>query len=387
VLGLDNRPQALPHFQLLQDLGGGGAFGFNAAAAGTSYSPDELAKLYKFPTSSNGTKLDGTGQCVGIIELGGGYIPADLDTYFKAIGVKRPAVKSVSVDHGRNRPGSAADAEVMLDIEVVGAVAPGAKIAVYFAPNTSRGFLDAITTAVHDTKNKPSIISISWGAPESPPYWTDQAVQAYNQAFQEAATLGVTICCAAGDNGSGDGATDGKAHVDFPSASPYVLACGGTKLTSAGGSISSEVVWNESPNSATGGGVSEIFALPTWQQGAHVPTSVNPGHKTGRGVPDVAGDADPRTGYKVRYDGSDEVIGGTSAVAPLWAGLLALINQSLGLPVGYINPLLYGAGFSKAFNDITKGNNGGYSAGSGWDACTGLGSPDGEKILVAMGGK
>jgi len=135
---------------------------------------------------------------------------------------------------------------------------------------------------------------------------------------------------------------------------------------------------------ATGGGVSQLFRLPAFQQSAKVPKA--PDGFVGRGVPDVAGDADPQTGYNVVVDGQSTVIGGTSAVAPLWAGLLALINQSLGTNVGYVNPLLYGAKAEAAFHDITSGNNGSYRAGPGWDACTGLGSPNGAALLTALKG-
>jgi kumamolisin len=258
---------------------------------------------------------------------------------------------------------------------------------VYFAPNSEQGFIDAITTAVHDAVNKPSVISISWGAPESE--WTAQALSAMNDAFAAAAALGVTVCCAAGDAGSSDqnpqnGTPDGKAHADFPASSPYVLACGGTRLATDG----SEVVWNDDPaTSATGGGVSDVFDLPDWQKDAHVPPSSNPGGRVGRGVPDVAGNASPSTGYQVRVDYLSFVVGGTSAVSPLWAGLVARMNQKLGKPVGYLNPLLYGPVVgSGAFHDIASGDNGAYSAGAGWDACTGWGSPDGGKLLAALAG-
>jgi kumamolisin len=174
--------------------------------------------------------------------------------------------------------------------------------------------------------------------------------------------------------------------VDFPAASPFVVGCGGTKLTLSGAGIVIEVVWNDlsASEGATGGGVSELFALPSFQQNAKVPQA--PNGFVGRGVPDVAGDADPETGYNVVVDGQQTVIGGTSAVAPLWAGLLALINQSLGANVGYINPLLYSAKVEPAFHDITSGTNGEYSAGPGWDACTGLGSPNGAALLTALKG-
>ncbi len=376
VFGLDDRPQSQPHFQRF-DVEGAAV----ARATGASFTPPQLAKLYKFPAG-----LDGHGQCIGLIELGGGFKPADITAYFTGLGLPVPTVKAIAVDGGRNHPTNAnsADGEVMLDIEVAAAIAPKAVIAVYFAPNTSQGFLDAITTAVHDSVNKPSVISISWGGPEST--WTGQAMTQYDQAFQAAAAMGVTICCAAGDSGSSDGVADGQPHVDFPASSPFALGCGGTKLTATGAVIDTEVVWNANPTkSATGGGVSGFFALPTYQTKAHVPTGA--GGKPGRGVPDVAGDADPASGYEVRVDGQNLVIGGTSAVAPLWAGLIALMNQKLGHPVGFLNPLLYGSLAGRGlFNDIVSGNNGSFKAAVGWDACTGWGSPIGDKLLKALGG-
>jgi kumamolisin len=269
----------------------------------------------------------------------------------------------------------------MLDIEVSASVAPGAKIVVYFAPNTDQGFIDAVSSAVHDTTNKPSVISISWGGPESS--WTTQAMTALDAACQSAAALGITVTVAAGDNGSSDGATGN--NVDFPASSPHALACGGTKLIGSGSTITSEVVWNEqaSGEGATGGGVSNVFALPSWQANAHVPAaSASTG---GRGVPDVCGDADPVTGYQVRVDGQSLVIGGTSAVAPLWAGLIALNNQQNGKSAGFIQPQIYAAKAASAFNDIVSGNNGAFSAGPGWDACTGLGSPIGSKLIALLG--
>ncbi len=373
VLGLDDRPQARTHLRRLSS-----AAQPHATAA---YTPPQLAKLYNFPSGG-----DGTGQCIAIIELGGGYRRSDLRTYFKQLGLPLPSVVSISVDRGRNAPTgnpNSADGEVALDIEVAGAIAPGAKIAVYFAPNTDRGFVDAVTTAIHDTLNKPSVISISWGGPEST--WTGQALQAMDQAFQAAAALGVTVCCASGDDGSSDGVTDNLAHVDFPASSPFALGCGGTKVESANGAITSEVVWNETSGGATGGGVSDAFDLPSWQNGVGVPVSANPGGRVGRGVPDVAGDADPVTGYQVLVDGRSLVFGGTSAVAPLWAALIALLNQQLGKPVGYLNPVLYQKiRQNNALRDITVGNNGSYQAAPGWDACTGLGSPNGVQILQAL---
>jgi kumamolisin len=378
VHGLDNRPQARPHFRLSGRSGKA-----SSAATPVSYTPLQIAKAYNFPTTGNGA-----GQSIGIIELGGGYTQTDLQTYFKGLRLAVPTVIAVSVDGAQNQPTgdpNGPDTEVALDIEVAGAVAPGALVVVYFAPNTDAGFLDAINQAAMDNINKPSVISISWGAPESS--WTAQSLQAYNSALQAAAALGVSVCTASGDNGSDDGVGDGQDHVDFPSSSPYSLACGGTSLQISGTSITSEVVWNGGASGgATGGGVSETFSLPSYQANANVPPSANPSKFKGRGVPDVAGDADPATGYQVQADGSSFAVGGTSAVAPLWAGLIALFNQSIGKPVGYLNPNLYQTvtTTSGTFRDITSGNNGDYTAGQGWDPCTGWGSPNGAAILNSL---
>ena len=187
----------------------------------------------------------------------------------------------------------------------------------------------------------PDVMSVGWGAAESA--WTGQATQAMSNAFQDAAMMGLNVFCAAGDAGSTDeGSTDrvsgGLQHTDFPASSPWVTGCGGTRLTLQGVPVS-EVVWNNGPgNGASGGGVSDVFALPGYQSGAGVPPSANPGSRVGRGVPDVSAVADPQTGYSVRVDGTDTVIGGTSAVAPLWAGLSALLNQALGAADGVPEP-------------------------------------------------
>ncbi len=379
VFGIDDRPVATPHFQQQRPET---SIGLAPHAAQSAYTPPQLGALYNFPSDQNGT-----GQCIGIIELGGGYRTADLKAYFGKLQMAVPNVLTVRVDGGRNAPSTAqgADGEVMLDIEVAGAIAPKARIAVYFAPNTDKGFLDALTKAIHDSTNKPSVLSISWGSAEI--NWTAQAKTSFNQALQAAAALGVTVCVAAGDGGSGDGVADGKAHADFPASSPYVLACGGTKLLAAGAKIASEVVWNESSNSATGGGVSDFFDTPDYQLKAGVPLSAYPHARAGRALPDVGGDADPATGYQVRVDGQDMVIGGTSAVAPLWAGLVALMNQRLGHAVGFINPLLYGSVRNTgSFQDVVDGNNGAFAAKPGWDACTGWGSPNGVNLLQAIKG-
>jgi kumamolisin len=391
VFGLDNRPVAKRHGSRS-----------HAAANASPLTGVEVAKLYNFPAG-----FDGSGQTIGIIELGGGYRPSDLDGYFSSLGLSAPTVIPVSVDGSTNAPSSAssADSEVVLDIEVAGAAAPGAKFVVYFAPNdaASNGFLDALTKAVHDSENNPSVISISWGGPEE--LGTNAFQVQFDKELQAAALLGITVCVAAGDNGAADmgpKAWDGKAHVDFPSSSPFALSCGGTRLVIANDAISSESVWNQnqadvSPDAgpegsfgAGGGGVSGAFAMPDYQPQTSVPPAPNPAGFKGRGVPDVTGDGDPDTGYNILVDGQNEQVGGTSAVAPLWAALIARINQKLKGRAGFVNPQLYAlATGSGAFHDITVGNNRvsyrqfknvGYDAGPGWDAGSGLGSPDGTAL-------
>ena len=365
VLGLDRRPIAHPHFRIAQ------------AQPAATYTPVQIGQLYDFPAG------DGTGQIIAIIELGGGYQQSDLDTYFSGLGLKTPSVSAVSVDGGSNQPGSSADAEVMLDIEVAGALAPAATFLVYFAPNTDQGFYDAIAQAAHSSSQPATVVSISWGGPEDS--WSAASRNAMETALEDAAALGVTVSVAAGDGGSSDGESDGQPHADYPASSASTLACGGTRLMSSGSTITSEVVWNETATNegATGGGVSQVFALPAWQADANVPKA--PNGFAGRGVPDVAGNADPLTGYDVLVDGQSEVVGGTSAVAPLWAALIARLNQQLGKSLGLANAALYGTA-GKGFRDITQGNNGTYQASTGWDACTGWGSPDGAALLTALAG-
>jgi kumamolisin len=397
VFGLDNRPVARRKRPAYGNRGNRAADGAHA------FNPNQVAELYGFPTD-----VDGSGQVVGIIELGGGYRPSDLEAYFGGLGLPVPTVIPVSVDGATNAPSTpdSADGEVALDIEVVGACAPGAKIVVYFTTNdmASDGFIDALTKAVHDDENKPTIVSISWGGPEDPNAQGFQ--QQFDQVLQEAALLGVTVCVASGDDGAADMPPrqwDGRAHVDFPASSPFALACGGTRLIANGSAIGSESVWNQhkaeidantGPDGsfgAGGGGVSATFPLPAYQGDANVPPSLNPTGFRGRGVPDVAGDADPSSGYNIQVDVQSFPIGGTSAVAPLWAALIARINQKLGGTVGFINPQLYALTAGVGLNDITAGDNRcsyethknvGYSAGAGWDACTGIGTPNG----VALAG-
>ena len=358
VLGLDQRPVATPKSIRLVD-----------APADAGQLPSAIAQLYGFPAD------DGHGETIAIIELGGGVSEADTQAAFRAMGVKTPKVVTALVDGATAVAGDDpnSDGEVALDVQVAGAGAPGATLAVYFAPNTDQGFVDAISQAAHDEANKVSVMSISWGGPESG--WTAQAVAAMTSAFQDAVDLGVSVFAASGDGLATDGQSDGRAHVDFPASSPLVVGCGGTRLASAT-SPTGETVWN-SNGGGTGGGISALFPVPAYQSHVPLPKSQFSGAGKGRGVPDVSGDADPDTGYRVVVDGKVEVIGGTSAVAPLWAGLFALINATAEKPVGQPHATLYA--HQTVFNDVRYGDNRsgtvGYTATAGWDACTGLGTP------------
>jgi kumamolisin len=405
VLGLDNRPFAKPHYRVGK-LKPGPAEAFAravipAAPVASGFSPAQVAGFYHYPP------YDGTGQTIAILELGGGFRQTELDTYFGQLGIKSPLLKVVPYPGcGTNNPGTNPldqtnpDVEVMLDIQVAGSIVPGATILVYFAPDASDdSFFQALSAIVHDTTNNPNVISISWGGSED--LASDQFKNEMDQVLQFAKGIHVTVCVAAGDNGSADFDPtnvnfDGRSHVDFPASDPFVLGCGGTMITVGGNSIANEVTWNSPGNGSTGGGVSRFFDLPDYQNNAGVPAAMNLPGPVKRGVPDVAGNAAEESGYRILCDGQIfpdpasglPAVGGTSTVAPLWAALIARINQALGKPVGFVNPALYALPVaSGAFQDITVGNNGDYTAAPGWDPCTGLGSPNGVQLLNGLSGR
>ncbi|UKE49732.1 S8/S53 family peptidase [Xanthomonas translucens] len=366
VLGLDDRPQAhtLPQAQDAPAPAG-------AAAPIARYTPPQLAELYGFP------EHDGAGQCIGIIALGGGYERAQLAAYFTELGLPMPQIVDVLLAGARNQPGGQgrkADIEVQMDVQIAGAIAPGAKLVVYFAPNTDNGFLEAIVSAIHDRAHAPDVIAISWGFTET--LWTAQSRAAYNRALQAAALMGITVCIASGD----DGASDGQPglNVCFPASSPFVLACGGTRLQ-VDVQAQHEQAW-----SGTGGGQSRVFARPRWQQALTLHGTQETAQPLSmRGVPDVAANADAETGYYVHIDGRPAVMGGTSAAAPVWAALLARVYGLNGGRRVFLPPRLYAV--ADVCRDIVDGGNGGFVASPGWDACTGLGVPDGGRIAAALG--
>ena len=392
VFGLDNRrisrrPRPpVRHDQAAKALSG---------VPSTWYKSGQLAAHYNYPPG------DGSGQTVGILEFGGGYFPDDLAAYCQLANVPVPTVKAISVDGTSTSLKDGSEGEVMLDVEVVAGVCPQATIAVYFAANNDQGWINALPAALHDAANSPGVISVSWGGPEAD--WTSQSIQQINDALAEAAHLGVTVCYAAGDDGSSDADMDGQAHVGFPCSSPYALAVGGTTIPSPAGQ-QPDIVWFEGDGlrndngGSTGGGVSAVFPLPAWQSGISIP-SVNPGGLAGRVIPDVAANADWNASpYLLVVDGGAQPNGGTSAATPLVAALIALINAQLpaGKRVGYLTPLLYQKSSPgsatvgpTACTDVVTGQNataqaGGYSAGPGFDAASGWGTPNGAKWLAAL---
>ena len=375
VFGLDSRPQARGNVRRPTRSHPRAVYRFDVPV---------LAQVYDFPADTNGS-----GQVAAIMEFDGGFSQKELDTYFDGLGIPRRTVTSVGVNGVRNvaNQGFASDNELLLDVEVLGALAPRADLVVYQAPNDDRGFVDGVATAVHATPT-PTVLSISFGQSEDT--WTAQARTVIDDLFQDAAALGVTVCAASGDNGSVDTQTDGHPHVDFPAASPHVLACGGTTvLLAPSGAPQTETVWNEKATGggATGGGVSTKFPLPDWQSHVGVPARAG-STGAGRGVPDVAALADPMTGYRVMVDGPVGFAGGTSTVDTLWAALVCRLAQALGRPLGLLQPALYALAAegtaTEGFPDVAHGNNGAYSARVGWDPCTGLGVPVGSAFLALL---
>ena len=318
---------------------------------------------------------------IGILEFGGRYISSDSADYFKSLSLPVPDIASVFVDGFSPESGNQfMDGQVMLDVEIAGAIAPRAAIKVYFAPFTSAGFAHAVTRAATDHV---AVLSTGWGQVED--RWKDEEIKEIDAALEQAARQQITVVVAAGDSGVTGGVNDGRRHVDFPASSPWVLSVGGTALKSEGGRITSETAWRSDQGTATGAGVSAKFDRPIWQSSVSVPNRDD--GKSGRGIPDVAGSADPALGGPIIVHGNSAPIGGTSAAVPLWAGLIARIDQALGYNVGYLNPRLYqDIGPTGILRAITIGENGtdgvkGYSAGPGWNPVAGWGSPDGMKLL------
>jgi hypothetical protein len=326
---------------------------------------NQVACMYDFPHNAP-TRVN-----IAIIELGGGYYESDLVQMWKSLGLSgTPTVRSISVDGASNSPGPTTglrvvDFEVALDVQLIGGLFSNGNvnIDVYFAWNSDASFYNAISKAVYSNANYSSI-SISWGRAEN--QWSSRVMNAFERLFTIASEFGITVFAASGDDGSADG--ESGINVNFPASAPHAIACGGTSLT-----LSSEVAWSYS-----GGGLSSVFSAPDWQKGI--------GKK--RSVPDVSGDADPNTGYLIFFGGDTWITAGTSAVAPLWAALWAQITHERT----FASPFLYNLysnknNYTTAFRDITSGTNGAYSASSGYDLVTGLGSPRGDGLLGLLSPK
>jgi kumamolisin len=396
VFGLDNRRVARRKRRA--------ASGENHSRALSSvpsswYTGSKLATHYNYPAG------DGSAQTVGVLEFGGGYFEHDLAKFCTLAGTAIPQVKPVSTDGTSTSAKDGAEGEVMLDVEVLASVCPKSTIVVYFSAWSEQGWISALDAVIQDKENDPGAISISWGSPEDTDIWTGQAMTQLNESLKEAAYLGITVSVAAGDDGSSDAVGDGHAHADFPSSSPYVLSVGGTTVLSQNGA-EADIVWKEGDGlradngGSTGGGVSSVFARPTWQANISI-QSVNPGAIVGRCLPDVSANADwTASPYLLVVDGQAQPNGGTSAATPLVTSLITLINENRGAGnrIGYITPLLYqapGAGNPSSTigaagcTDVESGNNttdaiGGYSAGTGYDAVSGWGTPNGQKLVAAL---
>jgi kumamolisin len=392
VFGLDNRRVMHRRRHPIHTLAAAG----KAHLPSSWYTPADLAKHYNFPTG------DGSGQTAALLEFGGGYFPADLEKFCHLTNVAMPTVIAVSTDGTATNARDGAEGEVMLDVEVVAGICPKAKIVVYFAEWSEQGWITALDAVMQDKANDPGVVSVSWGSAEDTDIWTDQAMTETNGVFQAAAMLGITVCIAAGDDGSSDAVGDGHAHADFPGSSPFVLSVGGTTIPVKGGP-GPDVTWKEGDGlrsdggGSTGGGVSAIFPRPPWQEAITI-ASVNPDAIAGRCLPDVAANADWNASpYLLVVDGKMQPNGGTSAATPLWAALITLINAARGpgKRIGYLTPLLYqntlggGAIGAAGCTDVVTGDNntatvGGYSATRGYDAVSGWGTPNGTALASAL---
>jgi kumamolisin len=350
--------------------------------ARTGYLSTEIADAYKFPKQGMGENTS-----VSIIQLGGGMDPINEAAYYKQHGLPHPEIKLISVSGAPTTPSGIPryDGEVALDSQIIGGIAPKAQQKIIFAPNTDAGFIDAVTRGTfHQAGERPTTaISISWGQAEEA--WTPQAMQGLSTAFKKAAMKGISIFAAAGDDGAVDNAPSGRFNTDYPASDPNVTASGGTRLLIERGQISSEMAWNSS-GGATGGGISQKFPRPDFQKDLAIPKNPQNPNFLGRGVPDISGNADPATGWKIKVNGVDQLSGGTSAVAPMFAGLSLRIASILGQNTGPWNPFLYrqGMGGGAIYNDIIMGHNNGYSTAFGWDPVTGWGSVNGTAMLDAI---
>lgn len=357
----------------------------------TALTPAQVADLYHFPPG------DGLGETIGLYEMTTqdgppGYAKKDIEGTMKALGnLPMPQIIDVPVDGTQNSGKS--DGETGLDITVAGAIAPKATLAVYFAGAETQNMIHALQMMILPKPGEPApnIVSISYGwGPDDlgTPNFSDSEYAQFTSLFEDASTNKITVFVSSGDSGASVESST-QAQTSYPASDIWVTACGGTTIGNINGPSFDEWVWND--NGATGGGISARFGVPPYQTGVNLPKRNNTG-TPGRGVPDIAGNASPFSGYPQVINGKEpEAVGGTSAVAPLYAGLIARINSNLQSPVGYLNTTLYNT--PSIFRDIVgppgPANNDfngvkGYPAGSGWNACTGLGVIDGQALQDAL---
>lgn len=390
VIGLDNRPVPARHHSSAQTTISGDP------PATKPLTPIQVADLYQFPNGN------GTGQTIGIFEMptaagNAGYAAQDLARTMRGFSatLRIPGPMNVSIDGFTNS--GISTAETCLDISVAAAIAPGAEIAVYFTGDDVQGVIHALQTMIHPARGepKPTVISISygWGPDDDAASFSAQEFEQLGKLFQDAASLSITVLVSTGDTGAFIESPT-LAQTSYPATEPWVMACGGSTLGNVRGKSFDQYVWNDRGAAgprATGGGVSARFPLPDYQKNAKVPRHVN-SKQTGRGIPDVAGNASENSGYIQFVNGRSQSVGGTSAVAPLYAGLIARINSNLGYSVGFVNPVLYSlAAFHNIPGPPGPVNNSfarvtGYPARAGWDACTGLGSVNGTALQNALKG-
>lgn len=384
------------------------------------YSPQEIRRAYGITGLIN-DGFTGAGQSIVIIDsFGSPTIANDLATFDAGYGLPDPPSLTVlsplgSVPFNPNNSDMVGWAfETTLDVEWSHAIAPGANIVLLTSPvSETEGvqgmpeFLSLEKYALDHHLGK--IISQSWGATENTlfdPAGRD-VFENFNSFYMRAASEHVTVFASTGDFGSANLELNGTTFfpfptVDFPASSPWVTAVGGTSLfADTSGNYQSETVWNDGPADAGGGGISQVFEEPAYQEN-NLPASVRATLGDHRGIPDISYNGDPNTTILVytsfipnqaAYFG----IGGTSEGSPQWAGIIAIANQRAGHPLGFLNPALYKIGNSSdaadAYHDITVGNNAqpgippgipGYNATPGWDLASGWGTPKAGELIEEL---
>ncbi len=328
----------------------------------------QIERRYAFPPHT-----DGSGQVIGLLEPGSRFERGH-SQHAMHQGAGPTNVQSRRVDGGLGNHGAltAFDDELALATHVIRALAPGAALVRYAAPDNERGFLDAIAAALFDA-TPPSVLSLGYGWPEL--LWSRAALKMIDQLFAAAALRGMTVCCATGNCGTAT-TIDGHPHVNAPASSRFALACGATTLEPQANGETDEIA-----GAYSGGGFSE-YPLHAWQNEA-ASAAERVDAACGRGIPDVVAQGD--AGFGILRAPSETSAGVTSIAAPLWAALIARLNERIGAPLGFCTPLLYAPECRRTFRRIERGSNGTYRAHDGWNPCTGLGAPNGIALSERLG--